>query len=97
MRRIIGIVESEAAPKNKLEMWLFKGNLKYFGPNGWESVGGGGDYTLPAATTSTLGGVKMATNISNAPAGADTAALVTKVNAILSALKAAGIMVKDVS
>lgn len=94
---MIGIVESEYAPKSKLEMWLFKGDLKYFGSNGWESIGGGGNYTLPAATTSTLGGVKMATNVSNAPVGADAAALVSTVNAILSALKAAGIMVKDVN
>lgn len=94
---MIGIVESEYAPKSKLEMWLFKGDLKYFGSNGWESIGGGGNYTLPAATTSTLGGVKMATNVGSAPAGADTAALVSTVNAILSALKAAGIMVKDVN
>lgn len=93
---MIGIVESEFAPKNKLEMWLFKGDLKYFGSNGWESIGSGGsDYVLPAATTSTLGGVKMATNVSNASSGADVASLVTTVNAILSALKGAGIMVKD--
>lgn len=126
MRRIIGIVESEAAPKNKLEMWLFKGNLKYFGPNGWQSVGGGSSsvkwddisdkpdfakvatsgsyndlkdtptaYTLPAATTSTIGGVKKATNVANLATGAELAVVVTQVNAILSALKVADIMVRD--
>lgn len=130
MRRIIGIVESEAAPKNKLEMWLFKGNLKYFGPNGWQSVGSGASsikwddisdkpdfanvatsgsyndlkdtptippaYTLPAATTTVVGGVKMAENVGAIDASTATIAIVAgSINVILAMLKAAGIMAKD--
>ena len=52
-------------------------------------------YTLPAATTSAIGGVKKATNVGNLVTGAELATVVTQVNAILSALKVADIMVKD--
>ena len=52
-------------------------------------------YTLPAATTSAIGGVKEATNVANLDSGAELATVVTKVNAILSALKVADIMVED--
>lgn len=63
--------------------------------------GGSDSYTLPAATTSAIGGVKMATNQSNAGSSSatDVATLVsdfntlaTKYNGLLSALRAAGIM-----
>lgn len=118
MRRYNGIVESECAP-SKFDLWMFRGSLKYFGPNGWANVSSGetqdlakvaysGDYsdlintptipepyTLPAATTSAIGGVKKATNVSNLTAGAELATVITQVNAILSALKVADIMVKD--
>lgn len=52
-------------------------------------------YTLPAATTSAIGGVKKATNVSNLETGAELATVVTQVNAILSALKVADIMIND--
>lgn len=52
-------------------------------------------YVLPAATISTIGGVKKATNVDNLATGAELATVVTKVNAILSALKVADIMVED--
>lgn len=39
MKRFNGIVESEFAPASTMDMWLFKGNLKYFGPEGWQNVG----------------------------------------------------------
>lgn len=52
-------------------------------------------YTLPAATTSAIGGVRKATNVGNLVTGAELATVVTQVNAILSALKVADIMVKD--
>lgn len=52
-------------------------------------------YTLPAATPTAIGGVRMATNVDNLATGAELATVVTKVNAILSALKVADIMVED--
>lgn len=52
-------------------------------------------YTLPKATTSTIGGILQATNVGDLATGAELATVVTKVNAILSALKVADIMVKD--
>lgn len=67
----------------------------------------GGGYTLPAATTTVLGGVKQAAAVANQSAltvsGADAAAvatsattavqaLTTKLNAALAALRTAGIM-----
>lgn len=51
----------------------------------------GGDYTLPPATTSAIGGVKKMTNQANT-AATDVAGLVTDFNALLSKLKAAGMM-----
>ena len=90
MKRLNGIVESEFAP-SKHDMWLFKGSLKYFGPNGWTDISAESEpYVLLAATTSAI-----ATNVGNLATGAELATVVTKVNAILSALKMADIMVKD--
>ena len=115
---------------SKFDLWMFRGSLKYFGPNGWAdiqaAIGGSVDwdditdkpnfatvaasgsyndlsdkpdipptYTLPAATTSAIGGVRKAANVSNLEIGAELAAVVARVNAILSALKVADIMVND--
>lgn len=126
MKRLNGIIESEFAP-SKHDIWLFKGSLKYFGPNGWSNVKASIDggipwkdiedkpefatvatsgsyndlvnkptipsaYTLPAATTTALGGVKKGAAVTNVAADADTAALVTSVNALLASLRAAGII-----
>lgn len=52
-------------------------------------------YVLPAATISTIGGVKKATNVANLAPIAKLSTVVIKVNAILSALKVADIMVED--
>ena len=54
-------------------------------------AGGSGGYVLPEATTSTLGGVKKAESQSDSVAS-EVAQLVTDFNALLSKLKAAGIM-----
>lgn len=63
-----------------------------------ESSGG---YTLPAATTSTIGGVKKAANITDVPAQTVTTieqaqtsitALTAKINALLAAQRTAGMM-----
>lgn len=48
-------------------------------------------YTLPAATTSALGGVKKAANQADSVA-TDVAGVVTDFNALLAKLKAAGMM-----
>lgn len=55
-----------------------------------ELVSGGGVYTLPAATTTVLGGVKKAATQADF-AGADIAALKVELNAFLAKLKTAGI------
>lgn len=47
-------------------------------------------YTLPAATTSALGGVKKAAAVAKAADGGDAAAAITAVNALIDALKASG-------
>lgn len=57
-----------------------------------ESGGGGGSgYVLPAAKPDTLGGVKQATAIEDSSGATDTA-LETKFNALLAALRTAGIL-----
>lgn len=48
--------------------------------------------TYAAATTSTLGLVKKGAAVANAAVDADTAALVTKINELLTSLKNAGII-----
>lgn len=56
-----------------------------------EAIGGGGGkpYVLPAATTSALGGVKMAAHVASASGDNVTAA---EFEALLDALEAAGIV-----
>ena len=49
-------------------------------------------YTLPAATTSALGGVKKGAAVAPAATEADAAALVAKINELLTSLKNAGII-----
>lgn len=51
--------------------------------------GGGSSYVLPAATTSALGGVKMAAHVASASGDNVTAA---EFEALLDALEAAGIV-----
>lgn len=49
-------------------------------------------YTLPAATSAALGGVKQGAAVANAAANADAAALATKINELIASLKAAGVI-----
>lgn len=56
------------------------------------NLGKGGSYTLPAATTAALGGVKKAAAVTALAGGADAAAIVTGFNDLLAKLKAAGIV-----
>lgn len=67
-----------------------------------DSGGSSDSYTLPAATATEIGGVKMAANQANAGSSSatdvttlvtDFNTLATKYNGLLSALEAAGIMV----
>ena len=52
-------------------------------------------YTLPAAVSDMLGGVKLAANQA-ASTATEVSGLVTELNTLLAALKAAGIMAADV-
>lgn len=49
-------------------------------------------YTLPNATTSKRGGVLMGSSVSDLEGTEDTAAICTKVNALLASLRAAGVL-----
>lgn len=170
MRRFRDIIEDIKAPST-LDLWLDNGQLKYFGVNGWATVGGsdstinwndidskpefatvatsgsyndlsdkptippayslptanantlGGvkstttgttsgrdynvqvnsdgtmkvnvpwvSYSLPNASTSVIGGVLMATSVADLAGTEDAAAICTKVNALLAALRTAGIL-----
>ena len=51
---------------------------------------GANNYTLPNASTSTKGGVLMAAAIADLAGTEDTAAICTKINALLSALRDSG-------
>ncbi|QIN96215.1 hypothetical protein DAC15_36 [Bacteroides phage DAC15] len=117
MKRFNGIIESEFAPASTMDLWLFKGNLKYFGPKGWTDIssdGGSqslaqvaytGDYndlinlpsipdttpiTVPAATTTVVGGVKKAAAMTSLSADAELATVTAKLNELIQKLKDAG-------
>lgn len=49
-------------------------------------------YTLPAATSAALGGVKQGAAVADVAADADAAALATKINELIASLKAAGVI-----
>ena len=51
------------------------------------------NYTLPNASTSVRGGVLMAAAVADLAGTEDAAAICTKVNALLSALRTAGILI----
>ena len=55
------------------------------------AIGAGTPYTLPAAGTA-IGGVKKGAAVAPAATGADAAARVTTVNALIASLKAAGVI-----
>lgn len=50
-------------------------------------------YNLPNATPNSIGGVKQGPKVANAPSDADAAALVTKINELITSLKAAGVII----
>nr|DAS05399.1 MAG TPA: Head fiber protein [Crassvirales sp.] len=50
-------------------------------------------YTLPAATKTTLGGIKAGTNIADLAGDADLATVIGTVNSILTQLKTAGVLI----
>jgi hypothetical protein len=52
--------------------------------------GGDGSYTLPAATSSALGGVKQGAAVTKAATDGDASAAITAVNSLIDSLKAAG-------
>ena len=56
--------------------------------------GGGGSYTLPAASASAIGGVKLAAAQADSTA-TELSGLVSDFNALLGKLKSAGIMASD--
>lgn len=49
-------------------------------------------YTLPAATSAALGGVKQGAAVADVAADADAAALATKINELIASLKAAAVI-----
>ncbi len=55
----------------------------------------GGSYTLPAATTEQLGGVKQAESIAQLEESAELTAVVEAMNSLLVKLKAAGIIASE--
>lgn len=55
-------------------------------------LGGGGSYTLPAATTAALGGVKKAAAVTALATGADLVTTVAKINDLITKLKSADVL-----
>lgn len=109
MRHFNSIIEQPTPPATNA-IWLHGSTAKYFTNGKWITIGEAGDvswndiadkpaefYTLPAATTTTLGGVKKASGVVALGADAELAAVITTVNDILSKLKSAGIMANIVS
>lgn len=91
MRRFRDIIEDIKAPSIQ-NLWLNGGKLKYYGENGWQDIKGQDTYILPNASTSTRGGVLMAAAVADLAGTEDATAICTKINALLSALRTAGIL-----
>lgn len=72
MKRFNGIIESEFAPASTMDLWLFKGNLKYFGPKGWTGISGGGE----------SGGIEIGDTTGTAYDGGKGAALAVKIEEV---------------
>lgn len=85
MRRFRDIIEDIKAPSIQ-NLWLNGGKLKYYGENGWQDIKG------QDASTLTRGGVLMAAAVADLAGTEDTTAICTKINALLSALRTAGIL-----
>lgn len=58
------------------------------------AIGAGTPYSLPAATLTANGGVKLAAKVTDIATGAEAAAIVTAHNALLKTLRDAGILAK---
>lgn len=80
-------------------VWLYKGTAKYFNNGKWETIGGESKpCVLPHATPFRLGGVRMASTVYGLNSfESELSKVVEKVNELLAALKAAGIMELDVA
>ena len=84
----LGLVKIGYAANGKNYPIVLDGDGKMYVAVPWTDT----RYTLPAATTSALGGVKKGAAVAPAATGADAAALVTKINELLTSLKNAGII-----
>ena len=74
---------------------LFKGGMARVDEDKADGKGvvlGGGSYTLPAATTAALGGVKKTPAVAALAGGADAATIVTAFNDLVTKLRAAGVV-----
>ena len=107
MRHFNSIIEQPTPPATN-SIWLHGSTAKYFTNGKWITIGEAGDvswnditdkpaefYTLPAATTTTLGGVKRASGVAALAADAELATVVSTINDLLSKLQTAGIMVNN--
>ena len=86
MSRFRDIIEDIEAPSIH-NLWLNGGKLKYYGENGWQ------DIKCQNASISTRGGVLMAAAVADLAGTEDAATICTKVNALLSVLRTAGILI----
>lgn len=88
-----GDTASATITDGKLNLVLPKGDKGDTGAQGPQGAKGdpGASYTLPAANTTTLGGVKQAAAQEDSTAS-DVAGLVTDFNTLLAKLRAAGIL-----
>lgn len=86
-------IEAQAAGYDAIPLTF--GGIVYVSAAGKEALANGASgaaYTLPAATTAAIGGVKKTPTIAALAAGADAATIVTTVNDLIAKLKAAGIV-----
>ena len=90
MRRFRDIIEDIKAPSVQ-DLWLNGGKLKYYGEKGWTPL----NDTLPAATKTTIGGVKAGINIVDIanPDNATAPQVAGVLNTLLGQLRACGILI----
>lgn len=85
---VLGLVKIGYTANGKNYPILLDANGKMYVAVPWTDT----KYTLPAATSAALGGVKQGAAVADAAADADAAALATKINELIASLKAAGVI-----
>jgi hypothetical protein len=89
---VIGGINAKNYGTDGGDTWVIGGRLVIEDGATVEGLEGGGTYTLPAAAADKLGGVKLASAQTALENTAELSDVITAFNALLTALKASGVV-----